>query len=142
MYYDDWHAKESQLLADFAKLIDDRCTAERLKPTFIGHNLVEFDFRFLFQRSVVLNVKPSRYIPFSAKPWDDGIYDTMIRWSGLKAGGSMAKICKALGIDGKGDIDGSKVWDYVQAARIAEVAEYCKGDISRTLAMYNRFNFL
>ncbi len=54
----------------------------------------------------------------------------------------MAKICKALGIDGKGDIDGSKVWDYVQAGRIAEVAEYCKGDISRTLAMYKRFNFL
>jgi len=142
LYYDlDWLGSEAKLLQDFANLIDNRLAQEHSRPTFIGHNLVEFDLKFLFQRSVVLNVKPSRHIPFAARPWDDGVYDTMLKW-GAKTGGSMAKICKAIGLEGKGDIDGSKVWDYVQAGKIAEVAEYCRGDIDRTRAMYKRFNFI
>jgi hypothetical protein len=142
LYYEDWHEKEAWLLQDFSAMVESRCIADGyLQPTFIGHNLVDFDLRFLFQRSVVLNVKPSSFIPFTAKPWDQAVYDTMTRWSS-KDRTNMPKICKALGIDGKGDMDGSKVWDAVRDGKIADVAEYCKGDIERTRAMYRRFNFI
>lgn len=137
----DWHSRESELLKLFYREIDSIC-AERPneRPVFIGHNLIEFDLRFIFQRSVVLGVKPSHHIPFSAKPWDDKVFDTMARWDG-KNRASMDKLCKALGFDGKGDIDGSKVWDYVRDGRIAEVAEYCRGDIDRTRLLFNRMTF-
>lgn len=141
IFMDDWLGYERNTLLKIYDEIDRVCTDQpNSRPTFIGHNLIEFDFRFMFQRSVVLCVKPSRFIPFNCKPWDDGVYDTMQRW-GARAGGSLDRITKALGLAGKGDIDGSMVWDYVKSGRIAEIAEYCKGDVDLTRALYKRMTF-
>ena len=38
-------------------------------------------------------------------------------------------------------MDGSKVWPMVQAGQIAEVADYCAGDVERTRAMFKRMTF-
>lgn len=141
IYSDTWHADEAQVLQDLFDRLNTRIEQHpNVRPRFVGHNLVEFDLRFLFQRCVVLGVRPSSYIPFAAKPWDDSVYDTMVRW-GARAGGSLNKITKALGLGGKGDIDGSMVWDYVRDGRIAEVADYCKSDVDLTRALYKRMTF-
>ena len=133
--------QEILLLAAFSAEMDKVCKARpNERPRFIGHNLVEFDLKFLFQRSVVLGVKPSPQIPFQCKPWDDAVYDTMLKW-GAHRGGSLDKISKACGLKGKGDIDGSMVWDYVRDGRIDEVAEYCKSDIDMTRALFKRMTF-
>lgn len=120
--------------------------AEEYRPTntprFIGHNVVGFDFPFLWKRAMVLGVKPPVFLPRNPKPWGDVVVDTMMLWDGQqRAGGSMDRICKLMGIPGKGDMDGSKVWPYIQSGRIDEVAEYCKGDVDRTRAMFKRMTF-
>ena len=51
------------------------------------------------------------------------IFDTMTAWAGV------------------GNIDGSKVWDYVRTGRIADVVEYCKGDVERVRAIHRRMTF-
>lgn len=141
IYSTDWHADEATVLRELFARLNERIECHRnVRPRFVGHNLVEFDLRFLFQRCVVLGVKPSPYIPFAAKPWDDGVYDTMLRW-GARQGGSLDKITKALGLGGKGDIDGSMVWDYVRDGRINEVADYCKSDVDLTRSLYKRMTF-
>ena len=48
---------------------------------------------------------------------------------------SMDKLCKALGIEGKGDFDGSmvaKTWETDKQ----KVIDYCKDDVSRTRQIY------
>jgi hypothetical protein len=141
LYSNEWCSDEATILRKTFSLIDSVCARQpNVRPVFVGHNLVEFDLRFLFQRCVVLGVKPSRHIPFAAKPWDDSVYDTMARW-GARAGGSLDKITRALGLAGKGDIDGSKVWDYVRDGRISEVAAYCKNDVALTRALFKRMTF-
>lgn len=141
LHFTDWVNNEARLLRDFFDYLDRRLAAHpNVRPTFIGHNLVEFDLRFLFQRCVVLGVKPSRNIPFGVKPWDDSVYDTMTKW-GAKAGGSLDRITRAIGLAGKGDFDGSMVWDAVRDGRIAEVAEYCKSDVKLTRALHQRMTF-
>ena len=107
---------------------------------FVGHNLAAFDLPFLRKRCVVLGIKPPRYIPFSAKAWDKTIYDTMLQWDAKNFVG-MDKLCRILGIAGKGDMDGSKVWPAVRDGGIEKVAEYCKGDVERTRALFNRMTF-
>jgi len=132
---------ENIMLETFSNIINKLCAErpnERLR--FVGHNLIEFDLQFLFRRHVVLNVKPSPFIPFNAKPWDDSVYDTMQKWGGQR-GNSLDKITKACGIEGKGDIDGSMVWDYVRDGRIIEVAEYCQHDVEITRNLYKRMTF-
>lgn len=141
IYSSAWHKDEAVILAEFFTMLDERLAEQpNMRPIFIGHNVIEFDLKFLYQRSVVLNMKPSRHIPFSARPWDDGVYDTMLRWGAIR-GGSLDKITKAIGLDGKGDLDGSMVWDYVKAGRIDEVAEYCKHDVDLTRSLYRRMTF-
>lgn len=109
---------------------------------FIGHNVIAFDFPFLWKRAMVLGVKPPWSFPRNPKPWGETVADTMLIWDATqRAGGSMDRVCRLLGIPGKGDMDGSKVWPYVQAGRMSEVADYCKADVERTRAMHRRMMF-
>jgi hypothetical protein len=142
VYETDWLAKEADVLRTAFAMIDVHCGKHpNVRPVFVGHNLVEFDLRFLFQRAVVLGVKPSRHIPFTAKPWDDSVFDTMTRWAGIKDRVKLDKLAKVCGLGGKGDIDGSMVWDYVRDGRIAEIAEYCRHDVALARAIYKRMTF-
>lgn len=138
---------ESEMLREFyAELQENYNASSQQRPKFIGHNIVNFDLRFLFQRSVMNNVKPPMMIPFSAKPWDESIFDTMTAWAGHGNRVSLDKLCKIFNIPLKGseigeEIDGSKVWDFYQAGRIADIARYCEGDVDRTRQAYKRMTF-
>ncbi|MBU1336044.1 MAG: hypothetical protein KJ944_08530 [Alphaproteobacteria bacterium] len=52
------------------------------------------------------------------------------------------RLCRALGVAGKGDMDGSMVWDAVKAGRIDAVAEYCRGDVKRLRSVHRRMRGL
>ncbi len=131
------HDAERKMLQDFFCAVTDAGPVQ-----FVGHNVIGFDFPFLWKRAMVLGVKPPWTFPRNPKPWGETVADTMLMWDPTpRAGGSMDRICRLMGIPGKGDMDGSKVWPAVQAGRISEVAEYCKGDISRTRAMHKRMTF-
>jgi predicted PolB exonuclease-like 3'-5' exonuclease len=110
--------------------------------TLVGHNAIGFDIPFLWKRAMILGVKPPREFPRSPKPWGESVIDTMLLWdSQQRAGGSMDRICRLLGIPGKGDMDGSMVWPMYQAGRLTEIAHYCKGDVERTRSMHRRMTF-
>jgi hypothetical protein len=111
------------------------------RPVFAGHNIVSFDLPFLWKRCVINGIKPPPCIPFKAKAWDNTVFDTMTEWAGFGKTISQDKLSKALGFPGKGDIDGSKVWDYVKGGKIAEVAEYCKSDVIDVRRNFRRMTF-
>ena len=147
LWNEDWQPPESErhLLLDLNDALHDS-----IKPSMeigtqvIGHNVSAFDLRFLVQRSIVLGVKPHPILAraAAAKPWEtDKVFDTMVQWAGVGNRVSLDKLCKALGLPGKGEIDGSKVFDYVQAGRIAEIAEYCADDVRKVWAVYQRMTF-
>lgn len=152
-WQEDWASGETHILRELFDLIDSACSvpvyggirAER-EPVFIGHNLVNFDLRFLFQRAVLNSIRPPACIPFQAKPWDAKVYDTMTAWAGHNGRVSLDKLCTALGIAAKGseigdEIDGSLVWDFVRAGRIADVATYCAADVERVREIHKRMTF-
>jgi len=139
---------EVALLEAFSCALTDLIPANEVFTTVvIGHNVVGFDLRFLVQRYIVNRVRPHAIIARAsqAKPWEsDKVFDTMVQWggAGAKPGGSLDKLCKALSIPSpKGAIDGSKVWDFVKAGKIEEVAEYCAKDVAATRAVHQRMTF-
>jgi len=143
-YQTDWKAdgSESLLLESLFDMLRGLYNPSAgTRPTFVGHNIIGFDLRFIYQRAIILGIKPPPYIPFNAKPWDSTVFDTMLQWAGMGNRVKLDTICKVLGLSGKGDIDGSKVWDYVQAGHIAEVAEYCKHDVELVREVYRRMTF-
>lgn len=121
--------------------------ADRRTIQVVGHNVVGFDLRFIWQRAVIHGVKPPEWMPWHVKPWDDRVFDTMVQWAGVGKTVSLDKVCSVLGVARKGTeigegIDGSKVWDFWKAGRIEELVLYCAGDVSRVRELYQRMRFL
>lgn len=136
-YREDWQnpEREADILTRFNNFLREKANKCNTVPQFIGHNIVKFDDRFIFQRSVINDVQPY----YKANKLNT--YDTMTEWAGYGGTVSLDKLCKVLGIEQKGDIDGSKVWEYIQAGKINEVAEYCAKDVERVRQIYKRMTF-
>jgi hypothetical protein len=109
---------------------------------FVGHNVMDFDLRFIYQRSVVCKVRPSRNLNF-ARYRSDPIYDTMrewVKWANATVG--LEHVALALGLPTpKEGIDGSQVFEFYKAGKTDEIVEYCKRDVETTRAVYRRMTF-
>lgn len=144
------HAEdEKTLLKDFYSHVFDVTSIhahERIVEcdlTYIGHNIIGFDLPFIKHRSIIHAIKPIASIrkAFDAKPWGIEVADTMLMWSiDREKRTSMDKLCRAFGIPGKGDFDGSMVADTWQVDP-QKVIDYCKDDVERTRSMYRRMTF-
>lgn len=110
---------------------------------FIGHNVMEFDLKFIYQRSIILRVRPTKDLNF-ARYRNSPIFDTMKEW--VKWGSnnlSLEHIATALGIPSpKDELDGSQVFTYYKKGKIKEILKYCKKDVEVTREVYKRMCFL
>lgn len=126
---------EFNLLNEFYHTL--KMKADAFGNVFIGHNILGFDLNVLKKRSIIKNVAPDFKMPFAAKPWDDSVYDTMLRWD-AKNFTSQDKISLALGLEGKGDMDGSMVYQYWKDGRIDEIKNYCGRDVATVREIHKR----
>lgn len=146
-FSEDWRNDEKKIISDFFQFLQENYDPSRqTPPVFVGHNISDFDLRFIFQRAVVLGVQPPHFIPFSSRPWDKSIFDTMGAWAGYGKRIGLAKLCEVLGVAGKGseigeEIDGSMVWDFVRDGKIKQVAGYCAGDVGRVRTIHSKMTF-
>jgi 3'-5' exonuclease len=127
--------EETDIIKNFWKIVPD-CNL------FVGHNILDFDLRFIYQRSVIHQIKPSRDIPFT-RFRNAPIFDTMHEWSKWgREHASLDSLSKALGIPSpKENLDGSKVYPYYRAGKLPEIIEYCKRDVESVRAVYKRLTF-
>ncbi|MBI0154151.1 ribonuclease H-like domain-containing protein [Gilliamella sp. W8128] len=144
IHFDNWASSEKQILQSFFNdLIECYRPSSDITPHFIGHNIENFDLRFIYQRAIVLGVKPPAFLPLNSKSYNNMyIFDTMTEWAGKRNYVSLNEICLSLGIQPKGDeIDGSKVWDFVRDGKLKQVADYCADDVEKVRAIYKRITF-
>lgn len=107
-------------------------------PVIVGHFITGFDIRFIWQRCMVLGIRVPAWLPKDPKPRDSGVFDTMTAWAGARDTISMDNLCQALGIPGKGDVDGSMVGQMFAEDKHKEIAAYCRDDIDRTRAIHRK----
>jgi predicted PolB exonuclease-like 3'-5' exonuclease len=126
---------EQEIIKGFWKLAAD-C------QLFVGHNILDFDLRFIYQRSIIHQIKPSRDIPF-ARFRNAPIFDTMQEWSKWgREHVSLDTLSRALGIPSpKESLDGAKVYPYYRAGKLAEICEYCKCDVDSVRQVYRWLTF-
>jgi len=136
---------EPVLLANFSAWLNSEVPPGKYDSLIVGHNVLAFDLRFLVQRYMVNGIRPPFAIARAAqsKPWEvDKVFCTMTQFVGVGNRISLDKLCRALNVESpKGDIDGSKVGEYVKAGRLEEVAEYCRKDVEATRQVYKRMTF-
>jgi predicted PolB exonuclease-like 3'-5' exonuclease len=109
---------------------------------FIGHNIMDFDLRFIYQRSIIHRIKPALDLSF-ARYRSAPIFDTMkewVKWSNNSVG--LEYLALALGLPTpKNGVDGSQVFEFYKNGKIDEILKYCKGDVEITRAIYKRMTF-
>lgn len=132
-------ATEEEMLSKFWDLAKDI-------DLFVGFNIIDFDLRFIWQRSIVHKIKPSlnlTFTRFSGHP----IYDIMYEWSHWSGGiGSrigLDGLAQALGIPSSkgGEVTGRTVYKAYKAGKLKEICEYCVKDVDVTRQVYKRLIF-
>jgi DNA polymerase elongation subunit (family B) len=128
---------EAQALKEFLDLMSDfdpEC------DLLVGHNIINFDLPFIFQRCLVNNIAVKPFIDlgeFNVR----GVYDTMRGWwLGSRNRVALDDVAWALGIESSktGEVEGSKVFDLYQAGKLAEIREYNLNDVRVTRKVYER----
>ncbi len=128
------------LRGDEKELLTEFWNIARETHLFIGHNVFEFDFPFIFKRSIINGVKPRFDLNF-ARYRNSPIYDTMCEWSkwSFNSKTSLDTLSKVFGFPTSKDLmDGSMVWPYFKAGRIDEICTYCLKDVELTRQVYYR----
>lgn len=123
--------EEKAIIENFIEMVcaDIGNSFERVQ--IVGHFVAGFDLRFLTQRAIVLGVRLPAWWPIDPKPWSQEVFDTMVAWAGAKGSISLDNLCFALGLEGKGEIDGSMVAQMFADGKFPEISEYCKDDVER-----------
>ena len=106
---------------------------------------MDFDLRFIYQRSIILQIKPTKELSF-ARYRNYPIYDTLREWQKwhMSSNGydSLDALAQAMDIPSpKDNIDGSQVYAYYQAGKLKEIYEYCKRDVDTTRRVYKKMIF-
>lgn len=110
----------------------------------VGHNVFDFDLPFIYQRSVVHGVKPSRDL-FPRRYSADVVFDTYhewTKWHREHRPGSLDYLADVMGLPtSKQGIDGSQVYDYYLLGKQDEIVKYCQRDVELTRKIYNKLTF-
>lgn len=106
-------------------------------PTWVGSNIL-YDIRTITARAIVNKIRLPLRLPYNAKPWDDSIYDTANYFGDRESRLGMDLACTAFDIPGKGDFDGSMVYDAWKAGETRKIALYCGDDVERTRLIHKR----
>jgi 3'-5' exonuclease len=110
----------------------------------VGHNLFDFDLKFIYKRSIVHNVKPSVELSF-ARYRNQPLFDTMFEWErwGYGTKISLDRLARVLDLpSSKGDgVDGSRVGELFAAGEHEAIYSYCLRDVELTRLIYRRMTF-
>lgn len=136
---------EADLLNTFGLMLDSKCKkADRsdemwqVVARWIGHNIIDFDLRFLWQRSKLLGAKFPFNLP--TQRYDSHVYDTMQQWAGYKDRISQKDLELAFGLtrDDPLPMGGADVFQAYQEGRIEDIKEHCRLDIENLRQIYKR----
>lgn len=133
----DGAMEESAVLAGFASLISAARPSFEM-PVIVGHYVADFDLRFLWQRAFSIGVQMPAWWPRDPKPWSKEVHDTMAMWAGNKGSISLDRLCRVLGVQGKGEVDGSMVASMFERGEYDAIAEYCMADVERVRSIHRK----
>jgi len=126
------------------KMLEEFWRLAKNTDLFIGHNVMDFDLRFIYQRSIIHQVQPTRDLSF-ARYRNNPIYDTLREWQKWGGGNgydSLDALAKALDLpSSKQGIDGSQVYKFYQMGKLEEIYIYCKADVALTRKIYKKMTF-
>jgi hypothetical protein len=136
-----FHCDERRTLSEFwQRMKTFRPNVDRI----VGHNIFDFDLKFILKRSIIHGVRPTVGLSF-ARYRNQPIFDTMCEWERWSYGpkASLDTLAKALGLESSKQegINGSQIYNLYQAGEHQAIHDYCLRDVELTRAIYKRMVF-
>ena len=129
---------EEQALKDYLALMSDfdpEC------DLVVGHNILNFDLPFIFQRCLANNIAVKPFIDL-AEFNVHGVFDTMRAWwlGDRRSRVSLDDVAWTLGFESSktSEVEGSRVFDLYQSGKLLEIREYNLNDVRLTRKVYER----
>ena len=148
-FWRDEQSSERGLLDNFMQELADLTAADgqrRRVRRWVGHCISGFDLRFLWQRCVVNQVRPSLALPLDARLWDERVFDTQLMWSGGSYGyggqSSLPALAQGLGLGEAVAMQADQVYQLWLAGRYDEIAVYNRQMLSQARELYRRMCFV
>ena len=126
---------ESEIIRDFWAPLKPR-------DLIVGHNVLDFDLRFLQQRSWILGITPSRRFD-TRRYYTNEVIDTLqlwTNWSGNKKGVTLDALGSVLGC-GRKTADGSNVAQWWVERDIESIKRYCRDDVRLSYSVFCRLTY-
>lgn len=143
----DRSSTEAELLNTFGLLLSQECerhmnSGALWQPLvlWIGHNIIDFDLRFLWQRSRLLGHRLPFSLPLNRDHSGPRVYDTMKEWAGWKERVSQADLELAFGIERVDPLPngGADVFEAYQQGRLDDIRAHCWQDVYNLRQIYRR----
>lgn len=132
---------EPKILGDFWEMMR---TFRPCLDRIVGHNIYNFDLRFIYKRSVICGVRPSINLNF-ARYRDQPIYDTMCEWEkwNLRDTISLDRLARVLGLESPktDECNGSRIAELFALGEHKTIRDYCLRDVITTRRIYRRMTF-
>jgi len=136
-----FHGDERVILTEFWRRMKSfRPNIDRI----VGHNIYDFDLKFILKRSIVHGVRPTVDLSF-ARYRNQPIYDTMCEWErwSFSSRVSLDTLARALNLESskQDGVNGSQIFNLYQAGEHRKIRDYCLKDVELTRAIYKRMVF-
>lgn len=138
--------KAQTLCGPEEKMLQDFWAMAKNIDLFIGFNVMDFDLKFIYQRSIILQIKPSIELSF-ARYRSHPIYDILYEWAkwsgGVGSRISLDNLARAMGIPSSkgGEVEGKTVAKAYAEGKINLICDYCAKDVEVTRSIYKRMTF-
>lgn len=131
---------EEKMLKNFETWILKHISKDIYTTTFVGKNVRAFDLCWLYHRAIKYDNKNLKlWLP--TERYDRRILDIGEKWN-LYSYGKYTKLSDMfsfLEMEGKGDVDGSMVYDLFMNNEYQHIYDYCKyGDVRGTREIHKR----
>ncbi len=132
---------ERKILIEFWEMLRSfRPSVDRI----VGHNLFDFDLKFIYKRSVVQGVKPTVELSF-ARYRNQPLFDTMCEWErwGYGTKVSLDRLAHVLDLPSSKEdgMNGSQIERLYESGEHRAIYEYCLRDVELTRLIYRRMTF-
>lgn len=137
------HLDEAKTLAQFWNHLE-RINFNADEDQIIGHNILGFDLPFLYHRSMICGVRPSKKL-IAEKYWESPVYDTMLKWQmgKFREFVGLEELALAFGLNcpKNGAVNGENLLDAYLDGKHEEIREYCLKDVLCTRELYYRMTY-
>lgn len=143
MLIDDGTCASEILFADEdeRRLITEFWRSVAPSDVLVGHNVLDFDLRFLLQRSWILGIKPSRKVD-TRKYYSGDFIDTLQLWTnwGNKKGVTLDALGFVLGCGVKTG-NGTNVAQWWAERDLQAITAYCRQDVRLAYRVFCRLTY-